>query len=233
VDPVDDVADLLHQLRRQAERGLVEQQQLRGGHQRPSDGQHLLLPAGQQATALVAALGEDREELEDPLGGRPAGARVADGETARAQVLRHGQVPEDAPALRDLHQAGAHHPGGVASGEVLVGEADAPGGDRAAHGAQRPRDGPQQRGLAGAVAAQDGDDRSRIDAQGDPAQRVHGAVVVDRQVVDHQEGIRHGAPSSRELLQSGRSHRRGSTRRTRGARHRDRRSDRDRRQQCV
>ena len=42
----------LHHQRRQPERWLVEQQQARQAHQRPPDGQHLLLAAAQGAGDL-------------------------------------------------------------------------------------------------------------------------------------------------------------------------------------
>jgi hypothetical protein len=56
VELADDLEDLLDVERRQAERGLVEQQQLRPAHQRAGDRQHLLLAARQRAGALLAAL---------------------------------------------------------------------------------------------------------------------------------------------------------------------------------
>ena len=64
VDAADDVEDLLHQLRRQAERRLVEQHQPRPRHQRAADRQHLLLAARQRAGALVGALLQHREVAE-------------------------------------------------------------------------------------------------------------------------------------------------------------------------
>ena len=55
-DLADDVEDLRDHQRRQAQRGLIQQQQARTGHQRAADGQHLLLAAGHQAGALAGAL---------------------------------------------------------------------------------------------------------------------------------------------------------------------------------
>ena len=45
VELAEDAEQVLHDERRQAERRLVEQQQLRPAHQRPGDGEHLLLAA--------------------------------------------------------------------------------------------------------------------------------------------------------------------------------------------
>ena len=58
---------VLHDERREAERGLVEEQQLRPRHQRAGERQHLLLAAGQRAGLLVHALAQDREEVVDAL----------------------------------------------------------------------------------------------------------------------------------------------------------------------
>src|SRR5215813_6583654 len=62
---------------RQALGGLVEQQQLRIGHQRAADRQHLLLAAGDLVTLVAAALGQTRQEgvnaIECPGGGMATG----------------------------------------------------------------------------------------------------------------------------------------------------------------
>ena len=63
-DVVERGVELLHDERGEPERRLVEQQQPRAAHQRPGHAEHLLLPARQLAGPLVAALGEDREQLE-------------------------------------------------------------------------------------------------------------------------------------------------------------------------
>ena len=54
-------------LRREAERGLVEQQQARLRHQAARDREHLLLAAGEQPGALVQPLAQAREALEHRL----------------------------------------------------------------------------------------------------------------------------------------------------------------------
>ena len=56
---------------RQAERGLVEQEQAGARHQGAGDGQHLLLAARKRAAALGLALFEDREQVEGALRGPP------------------------------------------------------------------------------------------------------------------------------------------------------------------
>src|SRR5690242_12677484 len=54
---------LLYDARREAERKLVDQQQLRLRHQAARDGTHLLLAAGKGGGVLRSALLQDREEL--------------------------------------------------------------------------------------------------------------------------------------------------------------------------
>ncbi len=62
VERTDRREDLLHDQRRQAERRLVEQEQLGASHQRAGDGQHLLLAARQRAAALMLARLEQGKE---------------------------------------------------------------------------------------------------------------------------------------------------------------------------
>ena len=108
VDLADDLGDPRHDLRRQAERRLVEQQQLGLAHQRPADRQHLLLAAGQQDGALTPALVEAREQVDDALVGSPAGGAVTNADRAGAEVLLDGQLAEDAAPLGNLHDPCAH-----------------------------------------------------------------------------------------------------------------------------
>ena len=58
VEQADGVQHLLHHQRREAERGLVEHDELGRAHQAAADGEHLLLAAGHGAGELVRALGE-------------------------------------------------------------------------------------------------------------------------------------------------------------------------------
>ena len=67
VERVDGGENLLHQERREAERGFVEQEQPRPRHQRAADRQHLLLAARQRAAALAEPLLEAREQREHAL----------------------------------------------------------------------------------------------------------------------------------------------------------------------
>lgn len=84
--------------RRQAQGGLVEQQQARARHQGAADGQHLLFAAGHGAGTLVGPLAQAREEVEGVLQAGLDLFAVLE-ETAHLQVLGDGHVGKDAPAL--------------------------------------------------------------------------------------------------------------------------------------
>src|SRR5690606_8216091 len=96
VEPLDVAEDLLHQQGRQAQGRLVEHEQLGPRHQRPADGEHLLLATGQvpgDPVAHVGELGEEGVDLLQVVPGVPV--RVGAGD----EVLGDGEVLEDVPAL--------------------------------------------------------------------------------------------------------------------------------------
>jgi hypothetical protein len=73
-----------HHQRREAERGLVEQEQLRPGHQGAAEGEHLLLPTRERAGRLPAALPQDvRPEIV-----RPSNRMVPFRGRSRPQIVR-------------------------------------------------------------------------------------------------------------------------------------------------
>ena len=138
VDLADHLAELLDDARRQAQRGLVEQQHARAGHQRAADREHLLLAAGEQAGGLAGALGENREQLVDPAAGALARRLVACRQASGAEVLRDRQAGEDPPALGHLHQPAAGDVGRVAADQAPARKRHRAAGDRAALPAQGP-----------------------------------------------------------------------------------------------
>src|SRR2546425_11600121 len=102
VHPAHDLEDLVHQHRREPHRGLVEQHEPGPRHERAADRHHLLLAARDVAGADQASLRQpgkvaihEREVLLRRVAVLP---RVAAGE----EVLLHGQVLEDVPALHYL-----------------------------------------------------------------------------------------------------------------------------------
>src|SRR5579862_2119939 len=67
VESLDHAEHLVHDHRRQAERGLVEEDELRLAHEAAADREHLLLAPRERAGGLALALREPREEREDAL----------------------------------------------------------------------------------------------------------------------------------------------------------------------
>ena len=100
-----DLVDLLDEDRREAQRRLVEQQQLRLGHQRAAHREHLLLAAGHRARLLRLALLQAREQLEDALEVVADLGVVGAGERAELEVLAHGHAREAVAALGRLRDA--------------------------------------------------------------------------------------------------------------------------------
>ena len=118
--------DLLAHERRQALCRLVEDQEMRIGHERAANGEHLLLAAGQLVAHVVGALREAREKFEHLRrcpGIRPCGAVLGEGE----QVLAHREVGKDLPALGHEPDAEARDAIGRLALDALPAKADGPG----------------------------------------------------------------------------------------------------------
>ena len=123
VELADQREHLLDQQRRQAQRGLVEDQQARLGHHAAPDRQHLLLAARQRAGRLRHALAQPREGREDALeiaGAVGPGAAIA----AELEVFPDIHVREDLAALRHVDQPGRDDRGGRRAGERPAVEAE-------------------------------------------------------------------------------------------------------------
>ena len=166
------VEDLLHDQRREAQRRLVQKQELRAAHERAGDGQHLLLAARERAAALLQALLQAREQGADPLEilvemGQPVHGR------AHLQVLEHGHAREDAPPFRGLGDRQARDLVGRHLGDVPPRI-----GDRALARARVAEDRHHQGRLAGAVGADQRDDLALVDIHVDALQGDD--VAVDR-----------------------------------------------------
>ena len=157
--------------RGQAQRRFIQQQQTGLAHQRTANGQHLLLAAGHGARALRRTFLQTRKELEHMLNAI-GNLVLVQKETAHLQVFRHRQVLEDAAAFRRDGNAAAHDVVGGHLGDVLALEHNA-----AAAGTRVAAHGHQQRSLARAIAADQGDDLALIDMQTDLVDRADGAIV--------------------------------------------------------
>ena len=180
--PHQDVVDLGDDDRGETLGRLVHHQQARIEQQRPRNRHHLLLAARELRAGVGLALRQSRESVVDALDGPGAAALAGDD----PQVLVHGQRAPQPAALRHIADAEPRDVGRRAPDQLLAGEPD-----RAAGSAHQPHDGVAQRGLAHAVAADDGE-RALSQRQVDPLQRVRTAVQ-DVEVLDLQHGRAAGA----------------------------------------
>ena len=163
----DDLAD---DLRRQTQARLVEHDDGRVRHEGTSHGQHLLLAAGERPRRQVDPVREAREELK---GGSPSsGISLVPhpDPPPEGEVVLDGERWEDETVLWHVRQPAGGDLLGPEPRDVLAIECDS-----ASSGAEQARDGSQQRRLAGAVGADDGDQLAGIDG--------------DRDVVEHFEAV--------------------------------------------
>ena len=194
-DAAQRLADLGDHDRRQPQRRLVEKQQPRLSHQRAADREHLLLTAAQKAGALVDALAQDREHLEDLVAQPPLAGAVARRERAEPEVLTNRQIGEHAAPLERLRDAERHQARRVgALGRTSV-EADVTRDDRAAVVGEQPADGAQKRRLAGTVGADERDRFAGADVERDVRQREHRAAVSDRRLSNLEQAHPSPLPS--------------------------------------
>src|ERR1035437_5842945 len=96
VDLLDDSEDLLHEHRSEAEARFVEEEQLRPRHQRPTDGEHLLLAAREIPRELVPAVFEAGKVVEHEVHVALYARPIAPGVGAAAEALKHAQGLRDA-----------------------------------------------------------------------------------------------------------------------------------------
>ncbi len=170
----DDVDDL----RREPERRLVEQQDLRVGGQRTPDCELLLLATRQHTRLPGAELAQDRKEL---VGSREAvavRARSAAGE-AEAEVLLHRELAEDAASLWYERHAAPRHLFRPASYDRCPVEPDVTAGDRG-----RAHDRMERRRLPGAVRPNQPDDLPGTHLERQAADSLDRSEP-DREVLDH------------------------------------------------
>jgi hypothetical protein len=174
------VGHLAHDDRRQPLRRLVHHEQDRIEEQRPRDGEHLLLAAGELGAAIALPFREPRKRLVHARHGpRP---RVTS--RREAQVLVHGERRPHASALRHIPHAPVGDGVRRKSQDLLAGEPHTTRrGDEA-------RDRIAQRRLAHAVSAHHRRDPP-IEAEGHLLQRVRPAVV-DVELLDGED--RAGGP---------------------------------------
>ncbi|MOA13290.1 hypothetical protein D3C78_1333360 [compost metagenome] len=168
---LNDVKNLLNDDRRQPQRGLVEQQQLRLAHQCTAYRQHLLLTAGHGARALRTAFQQARKQAKHPFDALLILVTVGK-ETAHRQVLLHRHAREYPPAFRHDRHRFAHDARRLPLGNVLIEK-----GDAAFAGAGFTAQRAEQRGFTGAVSADQSDNLALLYVQANLMQRLDFAVM--------------------------------------------------------
>lgn len=157
----NDAENLMHDLRREPQRWLVQHQELRLRHQGAAYGEHLLLATGHAARHTVAPLLQYGKEVEDFLTQRLE-AFLAAPDMSGDEIFLDRQALEYLPPFRAMGQPHAYDLFGTRAGNVLAFEPDGTG-RRARHA----RNGIEQRRLARAVRPQDDDDLMFADLQVD------------------------------------------------------------------
>ena len=191
----DDLEDLAGQLGREAEARLVEQDQLRRA---PSA--RARSPASAAGRPRAArppasrALAQDREVAVDT-----ASRSRADAVAVAARVGAHQQVvvaPTAAGTPRALRARGTRPRCTIASGRIAV-MLCARELDAALARVDDAGDGLQDRGLAGAVGAEHGDDLAALDREADAADRLDRAVrALDVEELEDGRSSQLSAPSA-------------------------------------
>ena len=112
VDRLDDLEDLVDEMRRQSHRGLVHAQQARPRHQRARHRDHLLLASRQRTGDLVEAFADAWEQAEHPLEIGCDLCLVDAGEGAHLEILEHRHAREQAARFGHGRDAAADPLGG-------------------------------------------------------------------------------------------------------------------------
>src|SRR5215469_12698894 len=108
VDAADDLEDVLDELGREAEGGLVEKHHLGPGHEGAADGEHLLLASGQRARALLGPAPENGEVVIDHLEVAADPLHVLPRVRAHLEILAHAQEGKHFAPLGHVGEPQAH-----------------------------------------------------------------------------------------------------------------------------
>ena len=175
------------------DRRLVDDDDARVGHERPGDGEELLLPAAQRPGALAAAFAKHREAVEaarEILVSLRAGPP---GPACEAQGLLDGEMRHQPPPLR--HQPEAE-PGDAVRRPPQqggAGEFGPPAQHPAAEPRQQPHEGADGGRLAHAVAAEQGHHLPGPDRKRDAGQHL-AAAVAGREILHRQHQATSSSP---------------------------------------
>ena len=163
----------------QGGQGLVHQQQLRAGGQRPGNGHALALAAGQGGAGALQQMA-NAQQIDHLVQGHLA-PRHRGALQAKVQIALHIQMGKQAGLLKHIAQGTAVGGQPLARGIVLP---DLLAQAHLALAALQPGNAAQQTGFAAARGANQGADPAGRQLQGD-IQRKAGALVPDAQVQGH------------------------------------------------
>ena len=157
----------LRDLRREAQRGLVEHDELGAKHQGPAECQGLLLSAGKRPGRFGGLFSEDGKCLVDLVDAPVYRSLVTQDEAAHAQVFEHAHVREQTLILRHETQASPENLVGRESGNVFAVEVHGsfPRSEQAADYLQQGR-------LAGPVRPDDAVGPAFLHVEADPFEDV-------------------------------------------------------------
>src|SRR5208337_1254112 len=99
----NNIEDLGHDLRGKTEGRLIEHEELRGRHERPTDGHHLPLTAAQGPCELALPVFKDRKPVEHMPQLRSK--ITLEMESPQLEVFEDGHPGQDASSLRHIDQA--------------------------------------------------------------------------------------------------------------------------------
>src|ERR1019366_3327963 len=163
--------NLAHEARGKAESRLVEEKEARTGHEAPPDRAHLLLAARERAGFLGVAVPEQGEHREDVLEcARRLGPCLLP-PSPHLEVLENRHPRPELPGFGHEHEAVRSPRVSRPMYEVAAVERDA-----TAPGREKARDRLEERCLAGAVRAHEGQDLAGVDLEGHVPDRLHVAV---------------------------------------------------------
>src|SRR5262245_14129217 len=204
-DPDQPMQQVLHNDRRQAERELVDQQERGAADERTGDRQHLPLAARQEAADAAPEIGEPREELIDAGFAAPPLGHAGPTRHRRGQVFGHSEIGEHLVALGNEDDAAA---GDLVRGlvlDALAFERDAALCHPRIVDAEEARDGPQRRGLAGPVGAEQRHDLPALGGKGDALDGADRAVIDDLQLLDGEQRSGHRRDPAADRWRNGQS----------------------------
>ena len=164
--------NLRHQQRGEAHGGFIHQQDLGLGHQGAAHREHLLFTAGKRPGKLGLTLFQTGEKAVNILEVCPDAFGVFPGVCAKVKVLRDGLLGEDSPPLRNLGKTQPDNLVRSDPGQLLAVHLYASGSRMKQTGNRM-----HGRGLAGAVRADQGDDLSVLDVEGNPLDGLDHAII--------------------------------------------------------